>query len=177
MSDKNPFDFIGDEFRRAGIIHLLIGGYAVNYYKVTRQTADIDFLIATKDLSKIEMILKKFGYQKKSADTLFARFQSDKYLMDLDFLFVDEETLEGLIKEGAQINIAGNKYILPSLTHLIALKLHAIKSNPEREYRDLPDIINLVKKNHLDSSTAPFRELCLKYGTKQIYEKIKTASR
>ena len=56
---------------------------------------------------------------------------------------------------------------------LIALKLHSLKYNPKiRENKDIPDIINLVRINKIDSKSKKFRELCLRYGTEKIYHKI-----
>jgi len=37
---------------------------------------------------------------------------------------------------------------------------------------DLPDIINLVQINNVDVKNNEFKELCLKYGTEDLYKKI-----
>ena len=88
-------------------------------------------------------------------------------------MFVDEETLDKIIKDGKKIDIAGQKFIIPSLEHLIALKLHAIRYNPKvRENRDLPDIINMIKTNNVDIKSSHFKKLCLRYGTEELYDKI-----
>ena len=78
-----------------------------------------------------------------------------------------------IMSEGEQLKIAGQKFTVPSLHHLIALKLHAIKNNPKiRLTRDLPDIVNLIRINELNVKNEKFKELCLKYGTEDIYHKI-----
>ncbi len=153
---------------------VLIGGFAVNYYKVTRQTADVDFLITKDDFDKILNLLEKEGFKQDYAQEVFARLTTEKgYLMDVDFMFVDKDTLDKIIKESKQINIAGAKLIVPSLLHLIALKLHAIKYNPKiREYKDLMDIIELIKVNKVAIKSAEFKALCLKYGTEELYNRI-----
>ena len=93
--------------------------------------------------------------------------------MDLDFMFVDKETMEKIIKDGKETSIAKQKFIVPSLFHLIALKLHSIKSNPSlRKTRDLPDIIELVKVNKIDVKKKDFRKICLMYGTEELYSEI-----
>jgi len=152
----------------------LIGGFAVNYYKVTRQTADVDFLITKNDYDKILSLLEEEGFKQDYSQEVFARLTTEKsYLMDLDFMFVDKETLDKIIREGNQISIAGRKFIVPCLLHLIALKLHAIKYNPKvREYKDLADIIELIKVNKIDTRSDEFKNLCLKYGTEELYRKI-----
>jgi len=152
----------------------LIGGFAVNYYKVTRQTADVDFLNTKNEYDKILSLLEEEGFKQDYSQEVFARLTTEKsYLMDLDFMFVDKETLDKIIREGNQISIAGRKFIVPCLLHLIALKLHAIKYNPKvREYKDLADIIELIKVNKIDTRSDEFKNLCLKYGTEELYRKI-----
>jgi len=174
MNFPTIFHLISDVTKKAGISCVLIGGFAVNYYKYTHQTADVDFLITEDDFKKIFGLLQKAGYKQDYSQKVFTRLKSNKsYLMDIDFMFVDEDTIEKIIKNGKEISIAGQKFIVPSLFNLIALKLHSIKYNPKiRESTDLPDIVNLIRINKVDFKSKDFRELCLKYGTKEIYEKI-----
>lgn len=168
------FHLISDIFAKENVTCVLIGGFAVNYYKVTRQTADIDFLITRDDFEKISSLLEEKGFKKDNVQEVFARFLGESpHLMDIDFMFVDKETLDKIIKGGREITIAGQKFIVPSLNHLIALKLHAIKYNPKiREYKDLLDIIELIKINRLKVKDSEFKNLCLKYGTEELYNKI-----
>ncbi|MBN1914248.1 MAG: hypothetical protein JW788_07620 [Candidatus Omnitrophica bacterium] len=94
--------------------------------------------------------LKKAGFEVDYAQEVFTRLKGPGYyLLDADFMFVDKETLEKILKEGKETFIAKQKFIVPSLNTLIALKLHAIKYNQKlREYEDLPDIINLIRANN-----------------------------
>ena len=170
----NIFQLVSDVFGQKGVTAVLIGGFAVNYYKVTRQTADADFLITKDDFERIVVLLEKEGFKKDYAQDVFARLTADKkYLMDVDFMFVDKDTLDKIIKEGQKANIAGEDFMVPSLYHLIALKLHAIKYNRKiREYKDLADIIELVRVNKVAVGDDEFKQLCLKYGTPELYDKI-----
>lgn len=176
MDNQTVFHLISDLSREKGVSCILIGGFAVNYYKVSRQTADVDFLITEEDFKKLIDALKSAGYtQDFGQEKVFAHFKSNKTapLMDIDFMLVNKETLAGMLKEGKHVRIAEQEFIIPSLNHLIALKLHSLKHNFKlRENRDLPDIINLIKVNNLDHRNKDFKELCLKYGTEEIYQKI-----
>ena len=168
------FHLLSDVFSKAGAVSVLIGGFAVNYYKVSRQTADVDFLITKDDFEKILNLLQKEEYMQDYTQEVFTRLTTRKpYLMDLDFMFVDKETLEKIIKDAKEINIAGCRFTIPSLEHLIALKLHSIKYNPKiREYKDLSDIIDLIRVNKVKVKNKEFKELCLKYGTEELYRNI-----
>ena len=174
MKHPTPFHLISDICGKAGITCVLIGGFAVNYYKVTRQTVDVDFLITKEDFEKISVLLEKAGYSKDYTEKVFSRFKSDgTYLMDIDFMFVDRGTLNKIIENGKEISIAKQKFIVPSLDILIALKIHALKYNIKiRQHKDLPDIINLIRINKFDFKSKKFKNLCLEYGTEEIYNQI-----
>jgi len=174
MKYPTVFHLISAVIKEQKIQCVLIGGFAVNYYNVTRQTVDIDFLITKDDFKRALVLLQKEGYQESYVQEVFSRLTTKgDYLLDMDFMFVDRDTLDKIIKDAKQIDIAGQKFTIPSLEHLIALKLHAIKYNPKvREGKDLPDIINMIKANNLDAKKQSFKELCLKYGTQGLYDKI-----
>ena len=174
MKVGSVFHLVADLVEKDNLLCVLIGGFAVNYYKVTRQTADVDFLITKEDFEKAFDSLQGAGYTKYLQQENFVQLNSSRSsLMDIDFMFVDKETLEGIVSEGCKIKIAEQEFIVPSLEHLIALKLHSIKYNQRfRLSRDLPDIINLLRINEVGIEEANFKELCLKYGTEEIYQKI-----
>lgn len=174
MKYPTVFDLIAEEFKKANIPHVLIGGFAVNFYKVTRNTGDLDFLIRKEDFPKAEAILKEAGYEKNEVHEVFARFKgTNQYLLGIDFMFVDSETFQGILKDGTKIRMTGQSFLVPSLDHLIAMKLHALKNNlGMRQYKDIPDIISLAKRNEMDLHAPKFRELCLKYATQEVYQRI-----
>ncbi len=174
MSYPTAFHLISDISKKTGISCILVGGFAVNFYKVSRQTADVDFLISKEDFEKILALLEAEGYRQDQAQEVFTRLKSTKSnLLDIDFMFVDKETLDKIINDSRETSIAGQKFMVPSLNNLIALKLHSIRYNPKlRENRDLPDIINLIRINKIDVKSQDFRQLCLKYGSEEIYNKI-----
>ena len=175
MNYPTIFHLVSDLSEKMGVRCVLIGGFAVNFYKVTRQTADVDFLITKEDFEKIIPLLEKAGCKQDSTQKAFVSLKSAgrTYLIDADFMFVDKDTMDKIIKNGKKTKIAEQEFMVPSLNDLIALKLHSIKYNPRlRENRDLPDIIELIRINKLDFKGKAFRELCLKYGTRNIYDKI-----
>lgn len=175
MPYQTIFHLISSIFKKANVCSVLIGGFAVNYYKVTRQTVDVDFLINEEDFTKVKTLLEKQGYKVDFTHKVFTRFKSksNSYLMDIDFMFVDEDTLAKIIASGKKITIAKQEFIVPSLDNLIALKLHSLKYNYKlRENKDLPDIIELIRNNKLNYNSKKFKDLCLKYGTREIYNQI-----
>ncbi|HBR15674.1 MAG TPA: hypothetical protein DD723_09100 [Candidatus Omnitrophica bacterium] len=174
MSQQTIFHLMSDLTKQEGISCVLIGGFAVNCYGVTRQTADVDFLITKKDFDKIIILLEKSGYTTDLIQENFAQLKS-KYqsFMNVDFMFIDSGTLSKVLKEVRKIRIGKQEFLVPCLNHLIALKLHSIKYNQKiRLMRDLPDIINLIRINKVNVKAETFRKLCFKFGTEEIYKKI-----
>ncbi len=174
MSYPTIFHLISEASKKSGATCILIGGFAINYYKVTRQTADVDFLITKDDFEKIAPWLKKEGYKEDCIEKIFTRLKgNERYLMDIDFLFVEKDTFDKVMNDAKKITIAKQEFLVPSLNTLIALKLHALKNNFKlRENKDLPDIIELIRVNKINYKTKEFKELCLKFATEEIYQKI-----
>ena len=174
MEYRSAFHLISDIIQKRGISCVLIGGFAVNYYKFSRQTADVDFLITEEDFNKIKDHLKEAGYKEEFSQKVFVRLKSNKMdLMDIDFMFVDKETFDKIILDAKEVFIAKHKFIIPSLINLIALKLHSLKYNFSiRRSKDLLDIVSLIKLNQVEVKTKEFHNLCLKYANEDIYQKI-----
>lgn len=175
MKYPTIFDLFEEEFSKAGIPYVLVGGFAVNFHGLSRQTVDIDFMIASDHYQKaLGIVMENTDYREFHRQELFARLKDAKgYGMDVDFLFVDSKTLSNILQEGKKVKIAGREMVVPSLRHLIALKLHSIKNNPEREGKDLFDIHQLIQLNKLDVTTSDFKKWCLTFGTELLYTKIK----
>ena len=64
-----------------------------------------------------------------------------------------------------------------SLLHLLALKCHAIKhGHAGRIVKDADDVIRLVGVNGLDVTQPELKELLLKHGPEDLYEKLRRLS-
>lgn len=175
MDDANIFKLIAETAEKAGIRLILIGGFAVNAYDFARNTRDIDFLITDEDYQKLSKVLSLSGYEESVRTSVFAKqLLKNTDAMPVDFLFVDLKTFDSMWHSGKDTTLSGRKFRMPSLLHLIALKLHAIKKgSKDRAWKDLPDIINLIKANRIDISASDFEDICLKYGPDGILQKIR----
>jgi hypothetical protein len=173
MDFAKAFHLVAKASKKASAPCILIGGFAINFYKVTRSTLDVDFLITKEDLDKIKNTMLAAGYVEEFATDVAIRFSSRKDAMDVDFMIVDSQTRKKIIGDGKTAEVAGERLIIPSISHLIALKLHAIKHNQKnRIWKDLPDIIRLIQINRIDHKSKAFKELCLRYGNNEIYQTI-----
>lgn len=161
---------------KSGIPVLLIGAYALQAYGVIRQTLDVDVLISEADAPEVDAGLRCAGYIEVARSEIFARYRhSSVELADVDVLYVDSETAGRMAREASEYPMAETTCLVPALSHLLALKLHAIRSNPRRESRDLADIIELVRANPRDISKDELHGLCMRYGPGGIWEKLEGA--
>lgn len=174
MGHQNVYQLISTEFGKSGIPFLLVGGFAVNYYKVSRSTGDVDLLMREEDYPQALRILEKAGYREFRKEFLCARLKSEElFFMPVDILFTDPASLAEMLKEAKEVEIRGQQFKVPSLQHLMAMKLHSLRqSGGDRDYKDLLDLLDLMKQNQIDGRSQTFKDLCLKFGGEEIYKKI-----
>lgn len=160
-------------------IPIIVGGWAINYLGYTRNTLDFDFMILEDDFLLVEKELLKLGYEKAVKTSLYARFyiKDNEKMPYIDCLFANKQTYDRIVESGEQIDIFGAAYILPKITHIIAMKLHAVKYGEEhRMGKDFEDIVALIEIHDLDvSHNSEIYLLCKRYADEDIYRRIKNA--
>jgi hypothetical protein len=169
------FHLIAGELERAEVPFMVIGGFAVGAYGYPRFTRDFDILMTDAGFLKARPFLESAGYRVETHQKLVAGLsyeEKNPNFIPVDVVFADRETFEGILKSGKQVDVFGVRFTIPSLEHLIAMKLHAIKNNPKRGFQDLTDLVEMVKKNRIDVNSPKFRDLFLKYGTDEWYRKV-----
>jgi hypothetical protein len=152
---------------------LLIGGHALQAYGVSRQTMDVDLLVAEADASAVGAAMQRAGYAQVVRSEIFARYRHPSVVMaDVDVLFVDGDTAKRMSERAMQFVSGEATHLVPALSHLVAMKLHAIRSNPQREPRDFADIFELVRANTGGLGRDELHGLCVKYGPEGVWEKL-----
>ncbi|MBI4025401.1 MAG: nucleotidyl transferase AbiEii/AbiGii toxin family protein [Verrucomicrobia bacterium] len=174
MPQENLFEFIGRDFSAAGIRWLLVGGFAVNFHGVSRYTADLDLLVTDAAYPMIFAILQKIGYREFHRQESFARLRSENlYLMDIDMLFVDDRTFEKMWEVSCAATVKNSSVRVPTIQHLFAMKLHALKyGHAGRQRKDLDDVRDLAAVCQLDLCSDEFRELCRRFADDKVYQLI-----
>ena len=171
---KTALDVLSQAVKAKPIRLLIIGGHAMQIYGVIRQTLDVDCLVTDKDLPALRELLAHAGYIEVSRTDNFVRFRhKSPYLMDMDLLLVDAPTFDHLHQNSREYSKDVPGLRIPALQHLIALKLHALKNAPARETKDLPDILELFKRNPSMLSEKELISLCKRFGPAGIMKKIK----
>ena len=146
---------------------LIIGGNAIEAYQLARPTFDTDCMIAAENKERLREVLAKSGYRWMGT---FASFQEFRFAGNLDTapihsMFVTAETFEKMWVKSVPHTYGGSRLRVPAIAHLIALKLHALKNRPERQGKDMRDIIHLLELNPGVVSKEELRQLCTRYAS------------
>ena len=152
---------------------LLIGGYALQAYGVSRQTMDVDVLVSEAYAGAVDTALQRAGYSQLVRSEIFVRYRHPSMAVeDVDVLYVNDDTAKRMSERATPWVSGEATYLVPALSHLVAMKLHAIRSNPQREPRDFADIVELVRANPGDLGQDELHALCEKYGPEGVWEKF-----
>jgi hypothetical protein len=160
-----------------GLQSVLVGGNAVNLYGYHRTTFDVDLLVRERDSSKWVSFFQRHGYEIFQQTSNFIRLHLVKDpagALPADLMLADEETFRRILAESRRREIArGIRLAIPSPLHLVAMKLHALKSPPRLEQGlDLQDVIHLIKSAKIDIHGTEFSEIAERYATEAIRAKI-----
>ena len=155
-----------------GASFLVIGGHAINAHGYPRQTGDLDFLVSKEDREFWLGLMKDLKYKEIQSHEIFARFKPNSSAnWPIDFMFVDQDIFQQLYSSSVSFDFGKCSVQIPSIEHLIALKLHALKQRQDhRESRDVLDVKELLKLSSLSSEE--LRQLCEKYDRIDLYDEF-----
>lgn len=153
---------------------LLIGGLAVIEHGFTRTTSDIDLLVRKRNADLWKQLVLDLGYKLLNDGGSFLQYERPAIASwPLDLMLVNDPTYDSLKANSLAANVMGALLQMVSLKHLLMLKLHVLKQKKlHRFLDDFVDVVELVKANRLDLQSPEYRDLFLKYGTPDLYDKI-----
>jgi hypothetical protein len=168
------FETIETETRKRDLQFLVIGGLAVNLYGYSRDTADLDLLIYAGRREPWLDLFSQLGYAVYKDGGSFIQLSSEQHAAwPVDLMLVQEKTFAPMFAASREVDLYGTPSRIPSLDHLIALKLHALKNTRfDRFLKDFMDVENLIRINRLDLKSENIRQLFAKYGTMELYDKV-----
>ena len=156
---------------------LVIGGFAVLAHGYQRTTMDLDLLVRRTHAAQWTEALGRIGYDLVQETTQRTRFRSSHGGIDVDLMYVTDETFDGMFTASVPTQFQGVTVKVPSLEHLLALKLHVAKQElRHRRLYDWDDMVSLVVQNKIDLREPRWRALFEKYGSLELYEKIRRAT-
>jgi hypothetical protein len=170
----NVFEILDEISAAQHLPFLVIGGHAVNVHGYSRVTQDLDILVASEQRSEWCAALEAKGFSLRHDGGAFLQMTAPEGCSwPLDLMLVNQRTFVEMQAASQEFEMGGRRCPVPSLDHLMALKLHVLKQGlSHRGYKDLMDVLSLVQENKLDVRGDNFRALCERYGNREIYERI-----
>lgn len=153
---------------------ILIGGHALNVQGISRSTGDIDFMVNRADSQFWRGTLSSLGYDIFHETSAFIQSKPRSLAAwPIDLMLVSNETILKASSEATTTEIFGPSIKVASVASLIAMKLHALKyADPVRALKDQSDLMELLKLAGISALSEQFRQLCVKYGTMEVYERL-----
>ena len=154
---------------------LIAGGHAVIAHGYARTTFDVDLIVPRGDRDPWLRLANGLGYTLHHEGSTFVQLNPDAGDgMPLDLMLVNPETFEKLVADSVPAPTGVPRARVVSLRNLLALKCHAIKhGHPGRIVKDADDVLNLLQINRVDLNEPEVRDIFLKHGTSEFYEKAK----
>jgi hypothetical protein len=135
--------FFGDE----GLAYAIIGAFALHAYGLSRATSDLDFVTDCQAQAKLIPFLEKLGYETLHVSSGYSNHvHSDPAMGRLDFVYVSGDTSRQLLGSAKKLHVQGGISVaVPRPEHLAAMKIQAMKNDPERTYQEMADIQFLLR--------------------------------
>lgn len=134
------------------IRYALIGGLALAAYGHSRSTLDIDLVVEHEHQGEVIDFMEGRGFETLHRSAGYSNHRHvDPVLGRVDFVYVDGGTAAKLF--GATSNYQspdGLDIPVPRPEHLIAMKVLAMKNDPERTYQEMADIQFLMARPEVD---------------------------
>jgi len=147
MDFEKVLEIFIKEFENKKIRYALIGGFAMGALGILRTTVDLDFLVDSRDLPKIEKIMKRYNYNCVFETENVSQYVSDLDIFgEIDFLHAFRKTSLSMIKRSKEVPIFNGKFKIKVVSpeDIIGLKLQALVNDKLREPREYADIEDLM---------------------------------
>ncbi|MEW6186828.1 MAG: nucleotidyl transferase AbiEii/AbiGii toxin family protein [Thermodesulfobacteriota bacterium] len=171
MTLKTQFNLMIEFFNQRNFDYAVVGAFALFAYGYTRATSDIDFITRNEYQDTIVRHLESLGFETLHRSEGFSNHLNPTEAVRIDLVYIDPETA-GIIFEASQRKtILGNLELsVVSPEHLLALKLFAVKNDPDRKFKEFADIKELLKMVEMEKDLV--YESFKKYGLEDYFDEI-----
>ena len=119
----------------------LAGAAALSAYGLSRATQDLDFVAERDFQDQLIAYLESAGYRTLYRSAGYSNhLHPDAVAGRLDFIYVAGDTSRRLFDGCRAATFAGRPVRVPRPEHLAAMKVQAMKNDPDRRLQDLADI-------------------------------------
>ena len=172
MNFKNILQLLANHFKQEKVDYALIGAFALKAYGYVRATQDVDFLVGNKHQHKTIAYLESLGYETIYRSAGYSNHVHPvSKLGRIDFVYVKGQTAKNIFRETRRLFVLGD-LSLPVISpeHLIALKVFAMKNDPDRIFREMADIKHILSLPGIDMEV--IEKYFKKYGQLERYYEL-----
>ena len=151
MDFAREIDEVGTFLRGAGYRCVVVGGVALAAYGHLRMTLDLD-LVTDAAPDAVVAFMESRGFTTLYRSSGYSNhLHADRARGRVDFVYVRGETARRLFDGARTVKGPGGRPVsVPRPEHLIAMKVQAMKDEPERTWQELVDIGYLAKLPGVD---------------------------
>lgn len=171
---RHLLETIADISEKESLPVLLIGGHAVTALGFVRATYDVDLIVPRSAARDWQNAFEKLGYRLFHETAQFLQLESSPNLPlpPIDLMLVDGTIFAALSESRTSLTPLPT----PSVSSLVALKLHAIKQPFRAESeKDWSDILGLLRANSLNLDNPELRAIVEKHGGREAIQRIETS--
>lgn len=173
MDFGRVLDTVAGFFERTGSRYAIAGAFALHAYGLSRGTFDLDFVAPADAQADVVQFLESLGYETLHRSAGYSNhLHALADLGRIDVVYVAGETSDRLFRDARTMEGPGGRPVpVPRPEHLAAMKVQAMKNDPQRTLRDLDDIRFLLQLPGIDD--AEIRGYFERAGLRDRYEELK----
>lgn len=155
---------------------MVVGGWAMNSYGRGRATFDLDLAVPRSVQDDLVGFLESAGYETLHRSSGYSNhLHPSPDWGRVDVIYVRDETEARLFRDAVLRPVLPDRSALvPKPTHLVAMKVTAMKHDPSRRLDELADIRALLRLSGTDPKEV--REYFVRDGLLDDYEQITKTS-
>jgi hypothetical protein len=129
------------------------GAVALQAYGIPRGTADLDLVVEENAKGAAVRFLESLGYDTLHSSEGFSNhLHRERIWGRVDLIYLDPHTADVLFARAERhVIFPGLTAAVPRPEHLAAMKVQAIKNNPDRYFQDMADIKALLELPEVDA--------------------------
>ena len=171
MICKNQFKILTDFFNRDHLDYAVVGAHALYAYGYTRATRDVDFITRVEYQEKTIKYLESLGFETLHRSEGFSNHLHPIDSIRIDLIYINGETADIIFGATQKKAVSEDSELsVVSPEHLVALKLFAVKNEPDRKYKEFADIKEILKLTNVDKNS--IRGYFKKYGLEEYCDEI-----
>ena len=153
----------------SGVPLLIIGSHAVNAHGCPCEHRELECALAATNEAHFAEYLGLGGWNMVYRTQFFAKYRLlSTGTPVLKAMFLDPVTFERLATGGFDFTFDNVTLRVPSLLHVVAMKLQSVKNEPHLEIDEMPQILALLRANLASWKPEDLTQVCDRFGPPEI---------